>query len=356
MERMLGRSRIPVSPLGLGCWAIGGPFWLEGIQDGWGAVDDVESIQAVRRAIDLGVRFFDTADVYGAGHSEEVLGRALEGRRDAVVVSTKFGYTFEAATKHASGTNASAEYVRSACLESLRRLRTDYIDLYFLHIGSAPPEEAEITALALDDLRNEGLIRAYGWSTDLVDCASLYAARPGCAAVQHDLNVFDDAPELLALCEEHDLASVNRTPLAMGLLSGKFDASSRLSRDDVRGAGHSWVRYFENRRPKPEFLDRLAAVREILTSGGRTLAQGALAWIWARSERTIPIPGFKTVAQAEENARAMELGPLTSAQTGEIDRLLDRRAATTGASPRPAGHVSSWFDHSDAREGIEPSS
>jgi aryl-alcohol dehydrogenase-like predicted oxidoreductase len=324
MERTLGRSKISVSALGLGCWAIGGPFWLEGIQDGWGDVDDEESIRAIRRAIDLGVRFFDTADVYGAGHSEEVLGRALEGRRGEVVISTKFGYTFDAATKQASGTDATAEYIRAACRASLRRLGTDYIDLYFLHIWSAPPEAAEEAAAALDDLRAEGLIRAYGWSTDVLECARLYAPRPGCTAIEHDLNVFDDAPELLALCAESDLASVNRTPLAMGLLSGKFNSDSRLTEDDVRGAGHSWVTYFENGRPRPEFLERLAAVREILTSGGRTPAQGALGWIWARSDTTIPIPGFKTTAQAEENARAMELGPLTPEQMNEVERLLDR--------------------------------
>jgi aryl-alcohol dehydrogenase-like predicted oxidoreductase len=214
--------------------------------------------------------------------------------------------------------------VRAACEASLRRLGTDYIDLYFLHIWSLPAREAEEVAGTLDALREEGLIRAYGWSTDDLACAQRFAERPGCSAIQHNLNVFDDAPELLALCAGHDLASVNRTPLAMGLLSGKFRADSRLSDDDVRGAGHEWVTYFEHGAPKAEFLDRLAAIREILTSGGRTLAQGALAWIWARSDRTIPIPGFKTVAQAEENARAMELGPLTAEQLSEIDRLLDR--------------------------------
>jgi aryl-alcohol dehydrogenase-like predicted oxidoreductase len=324
MERTLGRSKILVSALGLGCWAIGGPFRLEGIQDGWGEVDDEESLRAIRRAIDLGVGFFDSADVYGAGHSEEVLGRALEGRRDEVVISTKFGYTFDPATKQASGTNANADYVRAACEASLRRLRTDYIDLYFLHIWSLPSEDAEEAAAALDDLRNEGLIRAYGWSTDVLECARLYASRPGCTAIQHDLNVFEDAVDLLALCTKEDVASVNRTPLAMGILTGKFTADSRLSKDDVRGAGHAWVKYFEEGRPKPEFLERLAAVREILTSDGRTLTQGALAWIWGRSDLTIPIPGFKTVAQAEENARAMESGPLRREQMNEIDELLGK--------------------------------
>jgi aryl-alcohol dehydrogenase-like predicted oxidoreductase len=332
MERTLGRSGLTVSAMGLGCWAIGGEFWWEGKYDGWGDVDDDESIRAIRRAIELGVRFFDTADVYGTGHSEEVLGRALQGRREQVVLSTKFGYTFDPTTKQSSGTNTAAEYIVDACEASLRRLGTDYIDLYFLHVWSLPADEADEVAQVLEALRADGLIRAYGWSTDDVDRARVFAARPGCAAIQHDLNVFDDAPELLALCAEEGLASVNRTPLAMGLLSGKFSADSKLGGNDVRGAGHSWVRYFEHGRPRSEFLERLAAVREILTSGGRTPAQGALAWIWARSERTIPIPGFKTVAQAEENARAMELGPLSASQLEEIDRLLEREPASSSGT------------------------
>jgi aryl-alcohol dehydrogenase-like predicted oxidoreductase len=329
-ERTLGRSGIAVSGMGLGCWAIGGPFWLDGKPDGWGEVDDDESIRAIHRALDLGVRFFDTADIYGTGHSEEVLGRALEGRRDEVVIATKFGYTFDAATRSGTGTDASPAYVHKACRDSLRRLRTDVIDLYQLHIWSLPLAQAEEVAGVLEELRAEGLIRAYGWSTDDLDCARLFAERPSCSTIQHDLNVLDDAPALLDLCEEHDLASINRTPLAMGFLSGKFTADSRLPADDVRGAGHEWVRYFEHGRPRPELLDALAAVREVLTSGGRTLAQGALAWIWARSERTIPIPGFKSVRQVEQNARALELGPLAPEQRAEIDRLLGRSPVAAG--------------------------
>jgi aryl-alcohol dehydrogenase-like predicted oxidoreductase len=114
MERSLGGLNIRVSALALGCWAIGGPFWLDGIQDGWGVVDDSESIRAIRRAIELGVRLFDTADVYGAGHSEDVLGRALQGHRDEVVIATKFGHTFDPATRQAAGTNIDADYIRAA--------------------------------------------------------------------------------------------------------------------------------------------------------------------------------------------------------------------------------------------------
>jgi aryl-alcohol dehydrogenase-like predicted oxidoreductase len=174
--------------------------------------------------------------------------------------------------------------------------------------------------------RSCALIRAYGLSTDAVDRAELWAGRQGCVAIQHHLNVLEDAPDLLALCERHDLASVNRGPLAMGLLSGKFDAGTRLPRSDVRGSGAAWLTAFDaDGRPRRGFLDALAAIRDVLTSGGRTLVQGALGWIWARSERTIPIPGFKTLAQVEDTAGALSHGPLEPEQLLEIDRLLPTR-------------------------------
>ena len=110
----------------------------------------------------------------------------------------------------------------------------------------------------------------------------------------------------------------------MGLLSGKFDQNSQISKEDVRGANHDWIEYFKNGKPQPEFLDKLKSIREILTSNGRTIVQGALAWIWGRTEQTIPIPGFKTVQQVEENAGAMQFGPLTPGQMQEIETLLER--------------------------------
>jgi len=138
-----------------------------------------------------------------------------------------------------------------------------------------------------------------------------------------DLNVFKDASELLAICDEHDLASVNRAPLAMGILSGKFGLDSKLPENDVRGQlGPEWVQFFKDGRPAPELLEKVDALREVLTSGGRTLVQGALAWIWGRSGRTIPIPGFKSVKQAEENARALEFGPLGPAEMRQVSEIL----------------------------------
>jgi aryl-alcohol dehydrogenase-like predicted oxidoreductase len=321
-RRELGRSAIKVSAMGLGCWAIGGQFWLDGKADGWGQVDDDESIRAIRTALDLGVTLFDTADVYGTGHSERILGRALEGYRDKVVVATKFGFAYDEDTRQVAGTNVSPNYIRRACEASLRRLGTDYIDVYQLHCG-ASPEETEAIIETLEQLVSEGLIRAYGPSTDDPGLARLFAEGAHCVSVQHQLNVLNDAQALLDLCEEYDLASIDRTPLAHGFLSGKYTADTVMPKDDFRGAGHTWVGFFEDGRPKQEFLDNLAAIRDILTSDGRSLVQGALAWIWSRSDRTIPIPGFKTIAQVKENCAAMEFGPLSEDQMREIDTLLE---------------------------------
>jgi aryl-alcohol dehydrogenase-like predicted oxidoreductase len=321
MGRVLGRSGIEVSEIGFGCWAIGGRFTLDGKPDGWGAADDGESMAAIRRALELGVTFFDTADVYGAGHSERVLGRALAGHRDEVAIATKFGYTFDAGQRVITGQDASPGYIGRACRASLRRLGTDRIDLYQLHLGDLPAGQAQEVAGILEDLVADGLIRGYGWSTDDPQRAAAFAGGGHCAAIQHEMNVLADASAMLAVCEAHDVASINRSPLAMGLLTGKYGPASQLPPDDVRAA-QPWVGYFTGGRPAPAWLARLDAVREVLTSGGRTLAQGALCWLLARSPRTVPIPGIRTVAQAAQNAASLRLGPLPPAEMTEITRLL----------------------------------
>jgi len=322
--RTLGTtSGIDCSALGLGCWAIGGPFGLDGAAAGWGDVNDDQSVAAIRRGLELGVTLFDTADVYGTGHSETVLGRALAGNREGVAIATKFGNTFAEGTGRMLGVDVSPAYIRRACEASLRRLGTDRIDLYQCHRGDLDPAVADEVAAALEQLREDGLIRAYGWSLDEPARAVWWSGRDGFAAVQHHLNVLEDAPDMIALCERHGLASISRGPLAMGLLSGKFRDSSRLPTDDVRGSGAEWLTAFDrDGRPRQDFLDRLDAIREALTADGRTLVQGALGWIWARSQRTIPIPGFKTVAQVEENAGALAHGPLPADRMREIDALL----------------------------------
>lgn len=317
-QRVIGDRR--VSALGLGCWAIGGPWSdAEGKPLGWGEVDDDESIAAIRRGIELGVTFFDTADTYGAGHSERVLGRAVAGHRDEVVIASKWGNTFDEQKRVKVGVDTTPEYMRTAIRATLTRLNTDYLDLYQLH--PAPSlEEAELLADTAEDLIEQGLIRGYAWSTDVVAHAAAWADRPGCVAVQHELSVLHDSPEILDICDRHDLASVNRTVLAMGLL-GSRSSRKPATGADIRTAAPEWLRFFDNGVPTPEWARRVDSLREILTSDGRTLAQGAIAWVWARSDRTIPIPGFRTVAQVEDNASALEHGPLTPEQMKEIAAL-----------------------------------
>ena len=325
MKRTLGRSGIEVSALGMGCWAIGGPFHAGEQQAGWGQVDDEESKRAIRRALDLGVTFFDTADVYGAGHSERVLGEALGEDKTRVVIATKFGNVFDEEAKEITGSDASPGHIREACDASLRRLGRDYIDLLQLHINDYDMEKAPEVRDTLEELVKAGKIRGYGWSTDWPERAALFAEGPACTSVQFQMNVLDDNPQMRALCEGENLAAINRGPLAMGLLTGKYDRGKVADPEDVRGPNSpDWMKYFVKGEPSRKFLEKVAAIREILTSGSRSLVQGALAWIWGRSEMTVPIPGFKSVEQVTENAGAMERGPLTQDQIREIDSLLAR--------------------------------
>ena len=325
MKRTLGRSEIEVSALGMGCWAIGGPFWSGETPNGWGEVDDEESIRAIHKALDLGVNLFDTANVYGAGHSERVLGRAFDGRRTQVVIATKFNAVFDETTRQVTGADTSPEGIRSACEASLRRLNTDYIDLYQFHDNGYPAEKAAPIRETLEELVQEGKIRSYGWSTDFPERAQVFAQGPKCSAVQLQLNVLDDNPAMIALCEKENLAALNRGPLAMGLLTNKYTTEIKVAANDVRGEkSPEWMKYFKDGKPSPEWAAKRDAIREILTSKGRSISQGALAWNWARSEKTLPIPGFRTVAQVEENAGAMQFGPLTTEQMNEINRLLER--------------------------------
>jgi aryl-alcohol dehydrogenase-like predicted oxidoreductase len=313
MTRNFGRSGIEVSAMGIGCWAIGG--------DSFGAVDDAESVRAIHLALDLGVNLLDTANVYGAGHSEEVVGRALEGRRHKAVVATKFGYGPEEYGALTGG-GADASAVARACESSLRRLGTDYIDLYQLHLGALNGPDVDGIAEALEALLRSGKIRAYGWSTDTPENARRFAARKNCAAIQYQQNLFYENAEITGICEQYGVAGLIRGPLAMGALTGKYSAGAQLPQEDVRGRNIVWVPYFKDGVMAPEFVRRVDAARGILTAGGRTLAQGALAWLWAKSGQAIPIPGFKNRQQVEENAGALRFGPLSAAQVEELAGLI----------------------------------
>ena len=290
-----------------------------------------QSIRAIHYAVDAGINFFDTAANYGCGHSERVLSQALAGRRDKVILATKFGYVVNEEQRIVSETNNIVPRIRQECEDSLRRLQTDYIDLYQFHVSDYPPEKAAEVRDELEDLVSEGKIRWYGWSTDNPEGARVFAQGQHCTAIQHRLNMSYATPQMLesdqilAICDEHDLASINRTPLGMGMLTGQFNTQTTVPENDVR---HSWDLQAE--RPA-QYLQRAEAVLKLLVDAGdpRTLPQIALAWIWTRSDRTIPIPGFKTIVQVKENIKAMEFSLLSTDQMKRIDELYERGPAST---------------------------
>ena len=327
LTRTLGKSKLEVSALGMGCWAIGGPWtWDQPGQTpypvGWGNTDDAESIRALHTARDMGINFFDTAANYGAGHSEVLLGRAFKGKRDQLVIATKFGHIVNEEKKTVySAPDQIIKNVRSDVENSLRRLQTDFIDIYQLHEGAYDPNLALELQTVLEELVSAGKIRWYGWSTDRVDSARRFASSPTsthCTSIQFQLNaIFDNVP-MRQVCEVFNLAGINKDPLNKGFLTGKFNTTTTFPDNDVRsGTDFS----------DPEILNRLKIVdeiRDILTSKGRTMAQGALAYIWALDERMVPIPGFKSVQQVKDNAGALEYGPLTEGQVKEIHEIVGK--------------------------------
>ncbi len=325
LNRKLGKSNIKVSELGLGCWPIGGPFYSkDGQLSGFKTVNDEESTKALLTALDMGITFFDTSSVYGCGHSEVLLGKAFSRVRDHVVLATKFGSIFDEETKRCMGNSVSPDFIRKSCEDSLRRLNTDYIDLFQCHEWFVPLDEAGAVFETLDKLKEEGKIRTYGWSTDHPDLIDFFVKNTNGAVIQHQFNVLINADDILKVCDTYDLASINRSPLAMGVLSGKYTNESPAIVGDIRSENIDWNFYYKDGKVNPLLLQRLGLIREVLTSDGRSLVQGALAWLWAKSNRTIPIPGFRTVEQVKELARAAEFGPLSENQVKQIDGIIEK--------------------------------
>ena len=320
-KRRLGRSNLEISAMGLGCWAMGGPWTYDGEPAGWGGVDDAESIRAIHCALEAGINFYDTAANYGCGHSEQILGQALAGRRDKVILATKFGYIIDEATRIVTKNDEDVVgRIRQECEASLRRLKSDYIDLYQFHKDDYAPEKAAEVRDFLERLVEEGKIRWYGWSTINPEGARVFAQGPHCIAIQHWMNMGTDMPDLLAVCDQYDQASIIRSPLGSGNMTGKFNKDSTFPKDDWRSTWDLQGEWLTQRR------QRIESVRKMFANAGetRTQAQIALAWIWTRSERTIPIPGFKTVAQVQENIQAMEFGLLSYEQMKKIDEIFER--------------------------------
>lgn len=312
-----------VAPLGMGCWGIGGRFFAGDQPLGFPDIDDNVAIKILHAALDAGVRMFDTAGVYGAGRSERLLGSALKGRDDVLIVS-KLGMTFDEETRQVLPDIADRADVEAAIEGSLRRLQRDSVDIMLLHLNSLPVAEALPIFEAMEQAREAGSIRAYGWSTDFPASATAMAELPGFVAVEHAMNVFYDAPAMQSAAQRHGLAALIRSPLAMGLLTGKFDEKIVLADDDVRSVNSDRRDYFRDGKASPKYLASLGDVRDLLRTGGRTLAQGALGWLMAKSDNNLPLPGARSVAQAIENAAAIEFGPLPDDVMADIEARIPR--------------------------------
>jgi aryl-alcohol dehydrogenase-like predicted oxidoreductase len=232
LTRKLNGKTIPA--LGLGCWAIGGPFYSGETPLGWGEIDDAVSMRAIDAAVDAGICFFDTAQAYGCGHSEIVLGRALKSKPD-VQIGTKVGYAMGPESKQLTGEMLEPTAIKVSIDQSLQRLQRDHIDIVHLHLNEASIETAGLIFDTLADLRKVGKVLSFGWSTDFPDRAATFVKRDGFVAIQHAMNVFYRADMLVPTIEKNHLLSINRSPLAMGLLGGKHNASTQFSPDEVRG-------------------------------------------------------------------------------------------------------------------------
>ncbi|MHA2245554.1 MAG: aldo/keto reductase [Candidatus Hodarchaeales archaeon] len=321
--RKFGRNKIEVSALGMGCFAIGGPFQgKKGNFFAYGPVNDEESKKTIHKAIELGVNFFDTADIYGYGHSERILGSVLsEYDRSDVVIATKFANEFDEKTKTTIGKNVDPDYIRQALEASCNRLQTDFIDLYQLHDSQHSPDSAKNVIQVLEDLVSESRIGGYGWSTDDVERARIFAEEgKNCIAIQFAIHMTRANPKMIELCEKHKLAGIIRSPLGSGVLTGKYSKEHMESLpQNHMWYGQSFIEeeWFSKRQAKLEEL------KELLGEEDRTVIQTLLSYLWSTSDTTIPIPGAKTVAQIEENAAILELGPLRPGLLKSINNIFE---------------------------------
>jgi aryl-alcohol dehydrogenase-like predicted oxidoreductase len=240
------------------------------------------------------------------------------------MIVSKLGMGFNEATKQIGEDETDPALVEATIDASLKRLQRDHIDVMLLHLNSLSVSEARPIFTAMEASRQAGKIRAYGWSTDFPQSVEAMADLPGFTCVEHAMSVFCDVPTIQHVTRNHDLLALIRSPLAMGVLTGKYDAGSKMPSDDIRATNDEWKGYFHDGQIVPEYLQRVAAVRELLMTGGRTMAQGALCWLLAKAAHNCPVPGAKTVAQVQDNAGAIALGPLPDGVMAEIEAMLQR--------------------------------
>jgi aryl-alcohol dehydrogenase-like predicted oxidoreductase len=301
---------LAVSRIGLGAMTMAGTYTTGG------ALDDSESIRAIHRALELGVTHIDTAEVYGPFHSEELVGRAVKGRRDEVKIATKFGLIRHDGESHTFGTDSSPTNIRAAVEGSLRRLDTDYIDLYYQHRVD-PKTPIEETAGAVSDLIAEGKVRHFGLSEAAPDTIRRAHAVQSVAALQTEYSLWtrDVEDELLPLLRELGIGFVPYSPLGHGLLTGQIRTVDDFGDDDWRKTNPRFT--------GDNFQRNLAIVDEVTAIGaeiGATAAQTALAWLLTRGDDIAPIPGTRRVARVEENTAAENIS-LTAEQLQRLDSL-----------------------------------
>jgi len=297
--RDLGRTGIRVSAIGFGGWAIGGAAEASGTPLGWGRTNDDESLAAIRRARDLGITFFETADSYGFGRSESLLGIVLSRRRSDVVIATKVGIVRTAAGEMRK--DFTRQHIFHAVDGSLKRLRTDYIDLYQAHNPTLDDLRREEIQEAMEMLQDAGKIRFWGVSISTVEEGLEIVKRGWGHSLQVLYNIVNQSPdrELFPAAKAKGYGVIARVPLASGLLTGKFRTDSVFAANDVR-------QNFLTPRRLEEALPRVDEAKAIIGGNTRNLAEGALRFVLANDAVSTTIPGAKNLHQVEMNAAAAE--------------------------------------------------